>query len=84
MQPQPLIVRRSCGRPPRNEERIITMIRTVDGLTIQQQQFMEYRYVEVLREFRARCRFYAGLFHTFRTVITIGSLLVPALLSVIF
>ena len=58
------------------------MIRTVDGLTIQQQQFMEYRYVEVLREFRARCRFYAGLFHTFRTVITIGSLLVPALLKV--
>ena len=58
------------------------MIRTVDGLTIQQQQFMEYRYVEVLREFKARCQFYAGLFHTFRTVITVGSLLVPALLSV--
>jgi len=58
------------------------MIRTADGLTVQQQHFMEYRYVEVLKEFKARCQFYAGLFHTFRTVITVGSLLVPALLSV--
>ncbi len=58
------------------------MIRSADGLTTQQQQFMEFRYVEVLREFRSRCQFYAALFHSFRTVITVGSLLVPALLSV--
>ena len=36
----------------------------------------------LMTEYRARCRLYAFLFYLFRTTVTVGSLAVPALLSI--
>jgi hypothetical protein len=52
------------------------------SLTRMQKNSIRRRFFEILREFRARCRFYSLLFHVGHFTITVGSLVVPALLSV--
>jgi hypothetical protein len=49
-----------------------------------QKAILKARYNSVLLEYKSRRLFYAFLFHTLRSIITIGSLIVPALLSVQF
>jgi hypothetical protein len=51
-------------------------------LTPLQKRILEQRYVILLSEFERRSFFYAILFHTCRVFVTIGSLIVPALLSI--
>jgi hypothetical protein len=60
------------------------IIQSISGITDFQKQLLKDRYVSILNEFGRRCLFYAIAFHTFRFVVTVGSLLVPALLSVDF
>ena len=43
---------------------------------------LKERYIRVLREFQRRCLFLSFIFHTSRFIITVGSLIVPALLSI--
>lgn len=47
-----------------------------------QKRIIEERYVLLLTEFERRTFFYAGIFHMCRVLVTIGSLIVPALLSI--
>jgi hypothetical protein len=51
-------------------------------LTTVQKQIIQSRYISVLEHVRKRVRTYSRLFYIAHTVITIGSLLVPALLSI--
>lgn len=52
------------------------------SLTPLQRSILEKRYVELLQQFARRCWYLSFFFHTSRTVVTVGSLVVPALLSI--
>jgi len=70
-----------CGL--RNDsKRIITLIQELDGLTNFQKITLINRYVTLLEEFAVRAHTYSILFHFGHTNVTVGSLLVPALLSI--
>jgi len=51
-------------------------------LSLLQRHTLKERYRFMLKEYRARCFFYAVIFHTLRATMTLGSLAVPALLSI--
>jgi hypothetical protein len=51
-------------------------------LTPLQRHTIKERYRFLMSEYRARCRLYSVLFYLFRTTVTVGSLAVPALLSI--
>lgn len=55
---------------------------TLKGITDVQKKIIEERYLCLLDEFQRRAFFYAFLFHSCRFIITVGSLIVPALLSI--
>ena len=58
------------------------LIDSSETLNDYKKKLLKYRYLRILREFRFRCNFYSFVFHTCRIMISIGSLLVPALLSI--
>lgn len=64
-------------RPP-------SFVRTLKDvpLNVLQKSILEERYVHIIRTIEGRCFRIALLFHTGRFVVTVGSLLVPALLSI--
>lgn len=51
-------------------------------INAQQKKIIQQRYIHLLYEFEQRAFFYACLFHTCRFIVTVGSLIVPALLSI--
>lgn len=51
-------------------------------LTVFQRHTLKERYRFLMAEYRYRCRLFAALFYTFRITMTVGSLAVPALLSI--
>ncbi len=53
-------------------------------LTQIQLTILKHRYEPLLHEYKKRAYLYAALFHSLRAIMTIGSLVVPALLSVNF
>ena len=57
----------------------LELLTTLDPL---QKRLIEERYVRLLNEFENRCFMFAIIFHTCRILITVGSLIVPALLSI--
>lgn len=57
------------------------MFDDLTDLTLQQRATIKERYRFLLREYRYRCRMYSTLFYVLRTTMTVGSLVVPALLS---
>ena len=52
------------------------------NLTPLQRSILEKRFVELVNHFSYRCFLLSIFFHTSRSVITVGSLIVPALLSI--
>ena len=52
------------------------------NLTPLQHSVLEKRYIQLVQEFQRRCFILAILFHSSRTIVTVGSLVVPALLSI--
>ena len=52
------------------------------NLTPLQRSILEKRYVELVKQFSRRCTLLSVYFHTSRIVVTVGSLIVPALLSI--
>ena len=70
-----------CRRPRKHEYLIMTLCR-MPSLPPADKDILHTRYVQLLREFDQRSRCYAVCFHTMRLIVTVGSLLVPALLSV--
>lgn len=57
----------------------LELLTTIEPL---QKRLIEERYVRLLEEFENRCFLFAIIFHTCRILITVGSLIVPALLSI--
>jgi hypothetical protein len=58
-----------------------TMFDELTDLTLQQRRTIKSRYRFLMNEYRRRCRIYTFLFYTLRITMTVGSLVVPALLS---
>ena len=52
------------------------------SLTDPEKTIIQERYIQVVTNFERRCLFLAIFFHTSRIIITVGSLIVPALLSI--
>jgi hypothetical protein len=72
-----------CCKYNKNEtERLIELFSQLNDLSDTQKKSIEYRYLNILKEFTKRCWRYSLLFHTGHLIITVGSLFVPALLSV--
>jgi hypothetical protein len=47
-----------------------------------QKTIFQQRFIQVLKSFESRCAFISVLFHMLRILVTVGSLIVPALLSI--
>jgi hypothetical protein len=45
-------------------------------------ELLKFRYLKILRDFQNRCRWYSSIFHNCRIMVSVGSLLVPALMSI--
>lgn len=58
------------------------MIDALSDLTLQQRETLKERYRFLMREYRRRSWIYAWMFYVFRITMTVGSLAVPALLSI--
>lgn len=58
------------------------MVDTLADLTLQQRETLKERYRFLMREYRRRSWMYAWMFYVFRITMTVGSLAVPALLSI--
>lgn len=72
-----------CCRDPNPKVSITKALQVLPFNTLQQ-EILRTRYDAVLYEYKIRSHRYAIWFHSLRSVITIGSLIVPALLSVQF
>ncbi len=45
-------------------------------------EILKIRYLRILWDFQNRCKFYSWIYHACRIMVTVGSLLVPALMSI--
>ncbi len=73
--------RRYCWKRESNA-RMIALFTNLQGLSDLQRAALLNRYVSVMNELRRRTKLYAIVYHVGRVIVTIGSLLVPALLSI--
>jgi hypothetical protein len=58
-----------------------SMFDSLSDLTLQQRASIKERYRFLMSEYRWRCRFYTWLFYVLKITMTVGSLAVPAMLS---
>jgi hypothetical protein len=65
----------------RSVDDLDTMFDSLNDLTLQQRATIKERYRFLMSEYRWRCRLYMVLFYVFRVTMTVGSLAVPAMLS---
>jgi hypothetical protein len=63
-------------------DQIITLIRNLEGLSPVQRGTLIVRYKSVERMLKSRAHRHAAFFHVGRFTVTVGSLLVPALISI--
>jgi len=61
---------------------MVYMLQDLDTLSSFQKKTLMNRYISLTEEFTKRCFFFAVIFHGGRTIVTVGSLMVPALLSI--
>jgi hypothetical protein len=78
---QILFQRGWCGLS-KSSRRIVHLFEEIEGLTNFQKQSIIVRYISMLEDMRGRTKFHAIIFHTGRTVVTVGSLIVPAMMSI--
>ena len=71
-----------CCRKPSEEERLELILHDLDGLSPLQKNILRERYIYILQDFTRRCKLYSALYHIGHTIITVGSLIVPALMSI--
>lgn len=71
-----------CTNKITETARLIKTFRMIKDLNDLQRTSLETRYIPIIEEFSRRCRFYAFFFHSGHLIITIGSITVPALLSI--
>ena len=67
-----------CSRLSPN---MVTVLSQLEGLQEYHKQVLNIRYVTLLKNYKQRCILYAILFHCARFIVTVGSITVPALLS---
>lgn len=60
---------------------MVTVLGQLEGLQEYHKQVLNIRYIPLLKSYKQRCMLYALLFHTARFIVTVGSITVPALLS---
>jgi len=65
----------------KNQDDMDTMFDSLSDLTHHQRASIKHRYRFLMNEYRQRATTFAWLFYTMRTTMTVGSLAVPALLS---
>jgi hypothetical protein len=73
---------RGCFGLAKSSKRMIHLIEDIEGLSQFQKNGLISRYISIVENIRYRSKYYAWFFHVGRTVITVGSLIVPALLSI--
>jgi hypothetical protein len=80
----PMKRRRCLGFVRKNNtiDELIVVISQLEQLDVLEKFLIRTRYVELLISMKRRAFYYSILFRSFRLIVTIGSLLVPALLSV--
>ena len=61
---------------------MICLLEELDTLTPFQKQSLINRYITLTEDYQYRSVFFAFVFHGGRTIVTVGSLMVPALLSI--
>jgi hypothetical protein len=71
-----------CSRRLSEAERFRKLLVDLPVLSKFEKQSIDYRFIYVLEEFTNRCKRYSFLFHLGHFLISVGSLIVPALLSV--
>ena len=77
-----------CSRGPpaaprmQNQDDMSIMFDSLTELTVQQRAALKERYRFMMRDYRRRCVIYAWLFYVLRITMTVGSLTVPALISI--
>ena len=64
------------------EERLELILQDLEGLSSLQKNILRERYIYILQDFTKRCKLYSGLYHIGHFIITVGSLIVPALMSI--
>jgi len=76
----PAVASRPCCHSENDRFEII--LADLQGLSVLQKNIIRERYIRVLADFVRRCRLYSTLYHVGHFVITVGSLIVPALMSI--
>jgi hypothetical protein len=71
-----------CRRISRTNQRMIHLFTDLNELTPFQRNSILNRYVSLTEQLHSRTILYAWVFHIGRTIVTVGSLIVPALLSI--
>jgi len=71
----------SCGLSNRSE-RMMIIINDLDGISLHEKHRIINRFIELSESYTRRAFFYAFIFHIGRFMVTVGSLIVPALLSI--
>ena len=69
-----------------NENQIVLITEAIDSLvlSVQKKLSIKHRFISLLEEYTFRSKRYSRAFHSLRIIISVGSLIVPALLSVQF
>jgi len=70
-----------CGLST-TSKRMLILLDELEGLSKFQKETLKNRYITLTEDFSGRATFFAILFHGGRTIVTVGSLIVPALLSI--
>ena len=81
-----IITQRPGALQTHNENQIELITDAMDGLKLSYHQKLsiKHRFLSLLQEYTYRSKRYSNAFHTLRIIISVGSLIVPALLSVQF
>jgi hypothetical protein len=79
---KPILLRSGCRGAAGSTEHVIYQFTQLEGLKTRQIEAISTRYVNLIEPTRIRARIYAYMFHIGRTIVTVGSLIVPALLSI--
>lgn len=73
---------RWCCRLSSSSKRLIDLFQDIPGLTPFQKHTVLSRYISMTETFKRRTKLYACVFHIGRFIVTVGSLIVPALMSI--
>ena len=72
----------SCWKKRQEGCQFRVALADIQDLDAIQKRIIEERYICLVDEFQTRAKFYAVVFHLCRFIMTVGSLIVPALLSI--